>query len=175
MQDVIIDGYNLLRTDPELIRLERNGLESAREALITRLVNASGLRSARSITVVFDGHKNGYPYQTTERRANGRILVIYSKLGESADEVIKRMVAERAGSSGKIRVITRDWEIKNATSESGATSGVMKRRPSFEKAREKMSEDKEEGGWNQTTQKKGPAKRTKKSDRKRGPDNDLYW
>jgi predicted RNA-binding protein with PIN domain len=181
MQDVIVDGYNLLKTDPELAMLERAGLEFAREALLKRLLSASGLRSARSITVVFDGHKNGYSHEASERRANGRILVIYSKLGESADEVIKRLVAkaEQAGTGADTRVVTRDWEIKNAASQSGASSGMMKRRPSFsnskEKAREQAQADEDTNGWNQTTRKKGPSKRTKKSDRKRGPGNDIYW
>ncbi len=177
MQDVIVDGYNLLKTDPELAMLERAGLEFAREALLKRLLSASGLRAARSITVVFDGHKNGYSHETTERWANGRILVIYSKLGESADEVIKRLVAraEQAGTGANTRVVTRDWEIKNAASQSGASSSMMKRRPSFEKAREQAQADEDANGWNQTTRKKGPAKRTKKSDRKRGPGNDIYW
>lgn len=175
MQEVIVDGYNLLKTDPELAMFQKDGLEFAREALIKRLLSASGLRSARSITIVFDGHKNGYSYETTERRANGRLTVIYSKLGESADEVIKRMVASRNSQAANVRVITRDWEIKDAASQSGATSGVMKRRPSFEKARQQSRENEDAEGWNQSTRKKGPAKRTKKSDRKRGPDNDVFW
>lgn len=175
MQEVIVDGYNLLKTDPELAMFQKVGLEYAREALIKRLLNASGLRSARSITVVFDGHKNGYNYETTERRSNGRLTVIYSKLGESADEVIKRIVAARSGQAASIRVITRDWEIKDATSQNGATSGVMKRRPSFEKARQQSREDEDVEGWNQSTRKKGPAKRTKKGERKKGPGNDVYW
>lgn len=174
MQDVIVDGYNLLRTDPELAMLERAGLEAAREALLTRLLNAGGLKKARSITVVFDGNKGGYTYERTERRANGRITVIYSKIGETADEVIKRWVAARAGQS-EIRVITRDWEIKNAASQSGATSGVMKRRSSFNRAKAQMNQEEDAEGWNQTTRKKGPSKRPKKSERKREPDTDVYW
>jgi len=183
MQDVIVDGYNLLRTDPELMMLERAGLESAREALIVRLLNASGLKKARSITVVFDGHKGGYSQERSERRAGGRLTIIYSKLGESADEVIKRMAATRSGEAAQLRVITRDWEIKDAVGQAGASSGIMKRRPESshspsiesEKVRQQRQGKDEAGGWNHSTRKKGPAKRPKKSDRKSSPGSDIYW
>jgi predicted RNA-binding protein with PIN domain len=177
MQEVIVDGYNLLRSDPELMMFERFGLEYAREAVITRLLNATGLRSVPLITVVFDGNKNGYTTEKSERRANGRVMVIYSKLGETADEVIKRLLAQKSAQSGSVRVITRDWEIKDAASQTGATSGAMKRRSSsIQKGMQQRYQDEDDGrSWDGSTRKKGPTKRPKKSDRKRGPGNDVYW
>ena len=58
------------------------------------------------MTVVFDGWQGGW---VTEQRERIRgIEVIYSKVGEKADDVIKRLVKERG--SGTI-VITSDREI----------------------------------------------------------------
>ncbi|MDP2268508.1 MAG: NYN domain-containing protein, partial [Deltaproteobacteria bacterium] len=44
-----------------------------------------------SITVVFDGWKNGQAAETKKRR--GEVTVIYSSLGEKADSVIKNMLS----------------------------------------------------------------------------------
>jgi predicted RNA-binding protein with PIN domain len=58
------------------------------------------------MTVVFDGWQGGW---NTEKREHQRELeIIYSKLGEKADEVIKRLVKEKG--SGAI-VITSDRDI----------------------------------------------------------------
>jgi uncharacterized protein len=167
----IIDGYNLMKTDPELAMLQRGGLEFARDALIKRVEMAAGLKKALSITLVFDGHKGGQVEETRQRR--GRILIIFSKLGESADEVIKQLVASYT-SPQEVKVITRDWELKDAAREAGQTSGTIKRRPSQVRPNP-GAEDNDEGGWRGTTKKKGPDKRNPKSKRRKGPGNDVYW
>ena len=87
-----------MKTEPELAMLQRAGLELAREALIKRVNSAAGLKTAGQITIVFDGHQNGNATESSQRY--GRIIVIYSKLGETADEVIKRMVRQ-ADTPGK--------------------------------------------------------------------------
>ncbi len=168
----IIDGYNLMKTDPELAMFLRNGLEYAREAVLTRIDNAAGLRTAASITVVFDGHINGQPVETRQRR--GRMLVIYSKLGENADSVIKRLVAEYT-QPNEVKVITRDWELKDAARQASQTSGVIKRRGSLNQTRQGIKEEPEESGWNNSTRKKGNSKRPPKKGRKKGPGDDVYW
>lgn len=167
----IIDGYNLMKTDPELAMLLRSGLEFAREALIKRVEMATGLKGAGSITIVFDGHQGGQPQETRQRR--GRILVIFSRLGENADEVIKRLVASYSAAE-EVKVITRDWELKDAARQAGQTSGIIKRRPSQLKNKLE-NEDVAESGWSGTTKKKGPGKRTPKNNRRKGPGNDVYW
>ncbi len=165
---VIVDGYNLMKTDPELAMFQRVGIEAAREAVIRRLNNAAGLRAVTAITVVFDGHLGGKERESTERR--GRITIIYSKLGETADEVIKRLVAAHP-TPAEVKVITRDNEIRSVVSSKGATPATMKRRtPTPTPAQNEESE-----GWNKSTRKKGSAKKTAKKDRKRGPGNDVYW
>src|SRR4051794_24407476 len=131
--DFIIDGYNLMKTDPELAMFMRHGLEYAREGVIKRVDNASGLKNARSITIVFDGHQGGQSVETRQRR--GRLVIVYSKLGETADDVIKRLVLTYA-SEQEVKVISRDWELKDAAREAGQSSGNIKRRQSLHKAKQ---------------------------------------
>jgi predicted RNA-binding protein with PIN domain len=58
------------------------------------------------ITVVFDGWQAGWPTEKRERKKG--IEVVFSKLGEKADEVIKRLVREKG--SG-VTVISSDREL----------------------------------------------------------------
>lgn len=169
----IIDGYNLMKTDPELAMFMRHGLEYAREGVIKRVDNASGLKSARSITIVFDGHQSGQAVETRQRR--GRLVIIFSKLGENADEVIKRLVSAYT-SEAEVKVISRDWELKDAARQAGQTSGNIKRRESLNRTRQQASAPEEDNpGWNNSTKKKGPARRPPKSSRKKGPGDDVFW
>ena len=58
------------------------------------------------MTVVFDGWRGGWVTEKGERKRG--IDLIFSKLGETADEVIKRLVKERG--SGAV-VVTSDRDI----------------------------------------------------------------
>ena len=69
------------------------------------------------ITVVFDGWEGGSPLE--ERDLAGGVAIIYSRLGEKADEVIKRLVA--AGSE-EILVVTSDREIAAFAARRGKSS-----------------------------------------------------
>ena len=171
----IIDGYNLMKTDPELAMFMRFGLEYAREAVIKRVDNAAGLKTAASITIVFDGHLSGQPVETQQRR--GRILVIFSKLDENADSVIKRLVANYASQPDQAKVISRDWELKDAARAANQSSGNIKRRTSLNQARHNHNHKDEEdpATWNKSTKKKGQPKRQPKNTRKKGPGDDVYW
>ena len=169
----IIDGYNLMKTDPELAMFMRHGLEYARESVIKRVDNAPGLKNARSITIVFDGHQGGQDVETRQRR--GRLVIVYSRLGETADDVIKRLVLTYA-SEQEVKVISRDWELKDAAREAGQSSGNIKRRQSLHKSRQQSTVQEDHGaGWNNSTKKRGPAKRSPKNSRKKGPGDDVYW
>jgi predicted RNA-binding protein with PIN domain len=168
----IIDGYNLMKTDPELAMFMRHGLEYAREGVIKRVDNAAGLKNARSITIVFDGHHSGQAVETRQRR--GRLVIIFSKLGENADEVIKRLVSGYP-TEGEVKVISRDWELKDAARQAGQTSGNIKRRESLNRTRQQAAREEDASGWNNTTKKKGPSRRPPKNSRKKGPGNDVFW
>lgn len=102
---LLIDGYNLLHSGRTLVHLNPLELQRERERLIDRL---SLYRQARSleIIVVFDGWQGGWNTEKKERKKG--IDLIYSKMGEKADEVIKRVIKEKG--SGVV-VITSDREI----------------------------------------------------------------
>jgi hypothetical protein len=102
---LIIDGYNLLHVHCTLTRLNAIQLQWERDRLIEKLSAYQKIKACE-ITVVFDGWLGG---QVTEKKEMKKgIELIYSKLGEKADEVIKRLV-KREGSG--VIVITSDREI----------------------------------------------------------------
>jgi predicted RNA-binding protein with PIN domain len=90
---LIIDGYNLIRQSPQLQLLDAMDLQSGREALL-ELVTHYRSRSNHQITVVFDGWQHGDLKGGRDRHQG--ILIIFSRRGERADEVIKRLHQERA-------------------------------------------------------------------------------
>mgnify|MGYP005847195845 CR=1 FL=1 len=159
-RQTFVDGYNVIHRSPDLARLAGRSLELARNALINRL-NASRALQQDDVTVVFDGAKGGQGYQTAERQ--GRVRVVYSRLGETADEVIKRSVA---AATGEVRVITNDRELRDhATALGGTPVRVGVRRPRPEPRIPDDEEPESRPG------KKGPAHRPKK---RRGP-GEPYW
>ncbi len=102
---LIIDGYNLLHVTHSLMRLSSVQLRWERDRLIDQLSAYQKLKPS-GITVVFDGWLGGWAAEKRERQKG--VEVIYSRLGEKADEVIKRLVREKG--SGAI-VVTSDREI----------------------------------------------------------------
>jgi predicted RNA-binding protein with PIN domain len=113
---IIIDGYNLIRQSDTLRRFDKSSLEEGRRALIRFLLPYQQTKKHR-ITVVFDGWRTGSPME--ERDREGGMDIIYSRRGEKADDVIKRM----AGSSGEeTLVVTSDREIVSFVERRGSTA-----------------------------------------------------
>jgi predicted RNA-binding protein with PIN domain len=102
---LIIDGYNLLHANRTLTQLSSIELQQERDRLIHQLSTYRQLKPCE-ITVVFDGWQGGWNTEKKERVKG--IELIFSKLGEKADEVIKRLAKEKG--SGAI-VITSDREV----------------------------------------------------------------
>lgn len=102
---LIIDGYNLLHVNRSLIRLNSTQLQWERDRLIEQLSAYQKLKPC-VITVVFDGWQGGWSTEKRERK--GGIEIIFSRLEEKADEVIKRLAKEKG--SGAI-VITSDRDV----------------------------------------------------------------
>ncbi len=102
---LIIDGYNLLHVDRSFIQLTPLQLQKERDRLVEQLSTYRTLKQME-ITVVFDGWQGG---ERTERKEKKKgIELIFSKLGEKADEVIKRLVR---GKGAGVTVVTSDREI----------------------------------------------------------------
>lgn len=84
MAYLLIDGYNLIGT-------AHRKLEEARNDLVQKLCKYSKIK-AHNITLVFDGWKNGQGIETKIR--SGGIDIIYSRIGEKADNVIMRILSK---------------------------------------------------------------------------------
>jgi len=103
MQKIIIDGYNLLHADPELKRTVRADLRGARRGLVRRLKGYLESKNVR-LTVVFDG-RGGLTDVNVE--IPGRLQVLYSAAGQSADELILHIL-EEARNPREYMVVTSD-------------------------------------------------------------------
>ena len=113
---LIVDGYNLIRQSDTLRSRERISLEAGRQALVCSLANYQRAKGHR-ITVVFDGWLGGSPRE--ERDRAGSVEIIYSRRGEKADELIKRLLTQ---GSEEILVVTSDREIAHFAARRGKTA-----------------------------------------------------
>lgn len=160
---IIIDGYNLIRQSDTLRRYERLSLEAGRNALI-RSVSHYKKQRGHKVTVVFDGWQGG-PVEEERDKLSG-IDIIYSRKGEKADEVIKRMVQERAE---EIVVVTSDRGIADFVSRRGGTAissqefdELMGRAKTAITDHARQTEErsgKEDDGTRRRANKKGPSRR----------------
>ncbi len=118
---LVIDGYNLIRRSPVFRAAEAEDLEMGRQVLIEYLEIYRCLKRRLEakqikITVVFDGERS-FHLSTQKERVKG-INVVYSGLGEKADDVIKRMVQR----DPNLVVVTSDREIVNFAERCQAVS-----------------------------------------------------
>ncbi|MBW1753179.1 MAG: NYN domain-containing protein [Deltaproteobacteria bacterium] len=161
---IIIDGYNLIRQSNFFSPIDRRDMQLGRETLIETLAAYKRIKGHK-ITVVFDGARS--PSFSQSRDQIKGIKVKFSRNGESADTVIKRMAARE---KEKALVVSSDLDVMNFAASAGCTTVTSLR---FE---EKITmatymdtkgiEPEDEGGWVPTTKKKGPRRRLSKKKRK---------
>lgn len=157
---LIIDGYNVIRQSQELQRLDARELEAGRAALLVRLA-AYRQRCRHKITVVFDGWLGGDLKEGRDRYQG--LLIIYSRRGEKADTVIKRLVEQERQ---RAVVVSSDREIQTWAQEAGAawiTSGQFEVQHLL--AADQVPEEEPEDASRRL--KKGPAHRLPKGERRR--------
>ncbi|MEE9523985.1 MAG: NYN domain-containing protein [Thermodesulfovibrionales bacterium] len=99
--NIIIDGYNV-------IGVSHGDMKKQRDGLIELLISYHK-SSMHEITLVFDGWKDGKGNET--RTVTGGVTIIYSGLGERADDVIKRIISNR---KKKWAVVSSDRDIKSS-------------------------------------------------------------
>ncbi len=162
---IVIDGYNLIRQSRKFNRLDLLDLQMGREALIDSLALYKKIR-AHPIKVVFDGQSA--PAGSPHRESIKGIELIYSRRGELADAVIKRL-ADRYGE--KLLVVTSDNDIvRYVQSRGAATIGSAEFEDRLGMADYMSSKGNIEADdrqpWRPTTKKKGPARRLSKRQRK---------
>jgi len=161
---IIIDGYNLIRQSPDLRQYDCEDIARGREKLIAMLSSYRAIKPS-PMTVVFDGWEAG---ELSERHFREKgIDVIYSRRGEKADEVIKRLVSQ---SRDALIVVTSDSEIAHFCR---GRRGEVIPSPLFEEkvafagyAAQKGCLENEETLPPRSTRKKGPAKKLPKAKRR---------
>ena len=160
MIHLVVDGYNLLGVRGGL----RGDVEARREALIREL---AGYRQRKGypLTVVFDGWRSGHPVEHGEWREG--IEVVFSRQGETADAVIKRLAAKYGSDSA---VVSSDREIGNFARAQGSTiitSGEFETRLHMSGtrpiARKQEADEEEEQRPQRDPKKKGNPKKLPKS------------
>jgi len=163
---IVIDGYNLIRQSPTLSMIEHRSLEEGREALLRHLDSYRKVKH-HPVTVVFDGADVDHGMENMLRWKG--IHVLFSRLGESADAVIMRIVAREPE---RFVVVTSDREITRFASQHGATTmdSVEFENKMLSVTHSNMYQadivEKVEEGWIPTTKKKGPSHRKSKRQRK---------
>jgi predicted RNA-binding protein with PIN domain len=168
---ILIDGYNLIRQSGVFRRFDRMSLEAGRNALMHSLA-AYKKQTGHRVTVVFDAREGGF--LTEERDRYGGVHCLYSRKGETADDLIKRMIE---GRKEEFVVVTSDRDIADFASRRGvaaiASPVFESRLQHAEAARnedrrfEKNEPDEEEldDGSAAGTKKKGPSRRLSKRQR----------
>ena len=88
---ILVDGYSVIHAWPELRAKHRRRLASARDELI-RLLTRFSDESGKAVAIVFDGGKSSSPTAAISESVRG-VEVLYSKRGQTADDIIERCVA----------------------------------------------------------------------------------
>jgi predicted RNA-binding protein with PIN domain len=113
----LIDGYNVIRSDPGLRGHEAAGLDAARSALVRRLAAVARDRD-EVFTVVFDGarlHASDEPGAPS----GGRIEVVFAHAPETADDVLRALAARWRDASV---VVSSDRAVETAAWRAGAVA-----------------------------------------------------
>jgi len=114
-QYLILDGYNIIGALGRYAPRSAGSLDQSRELLVNDALKAAGW-TGKEIVVVFDASRSPEPGRT-ELRGGGAVRVIYSAQGESADDVIERLVRNEGGS---FTVCTADFALQRAVLALGA-------------------------------------------------------
>ena len=113
----LIDGYNVIRSDPELRGAEAAGLDAGRSALLRRLAGVARDRD-EVFTVVFDGARQHAGEEASEG-TGGRVEVVFSLAPETADDVLRSLAARWKDASV---VVSSDRAVETAAWRAGAVA-----------------------------------------------------
>ena len=106
----LIDGYNVIRRDPDLRAHEAESLEAGRTALL-RLVAGAARAGGDRFTVVFDGAPASRPTP-----AGGQVEVIFSRPPDKADDVLVRLARQLGAGAA---AVTSDRAVRDAAGRAG--------------------------------------------------------
>ena len=108
----LVDGYNVIRHDPELRAREAESLDAGRRALLHLLARAHRT-PGDDFTVVFDGARRSGGAPT----ASARIRVLFSRPPSTADDELMRLTRELG--NGAV-VVSSDRKVQDAARRAGS-------------------------------------------------------
>lgn len=112
---IVVDGYNVIGSEQGL----RGDLEQKRADLI-REVALYQERTGHALTTVFDGWRAGRTEETREQV--GAVAVVFSRVGQKADDVIERLARELGTTC---IVVTSDRDLRRNVESSGAVAAYV--------------------------------------------------
>src|SRR6478736_1863983 len=135
---ILVDGYSLLHSWPELARGRPRHSAAARAELVhvlTQYQDATGT----PITIFFDG--SGAPPNVPKPDAAPAIEVLFSRAGQTADDMIER-AAHRFQPYGEVLVVTDDHaERDTVIALGGSTASCLNFMTMVESALQALTED----------------------------------
>ncbi len=159
----IIDGFNFLRQSRDFVLLEAQSFEKAKQVLAQRLKNFAEF-SGEPVLCVFDATGSVEFHRREE--GGGKVRFLFTRGGETADEVIIEIASQKK--QGAI-VVSSDREVVQNSEKSGASTMSSQ---DFDRLLRRLlngpgeAEDEESFDPKKGTQKKGPAHRRPKKERK---------
>ena len=116
---ILVDGYSLLHHWPELAPGKPRHSFYARDALVSVLTQYQDA-SGTPVTVIFDG--GGAPPGTPKNEsAKSGIEVLFSKKGQTADQVIER-VSHLMKPYGEVMAVTNDYAERETVISLGGSA-----------------------------------------------------
>lgn len=115
---ILVDGYSLLHNWPELAPGKPRHSMAARDeliAILTQYRDATGT----PVTIIFDGA--GAPKGIEKQHSTRELEVLYSKAGQTADDIIER-VTHRLVPYGDVLVVTDDFAERDTVIALGGSA-----------------------------------------------------
>ncbi len=112
---LIIDGYNVIGSWPELKGLRQNALAVAREKLVEVLAEYRAY-TGEHVIVVFDAYRRK---EAASQEISPGLEVVFSKKGQTADSLIESLVTQLSGRH-QVAVVTSDWAQQQIVLGKGA-------------------------------------------------------
>jgi uncharacterized protein len=113
--EILIDGYNIIKSNTMFQMLEIKNLALARDVLIKQLKNRYR-KSMYRVSVVFDGNDAREQVSHDEH-----IRIIFSRSGETADRVIARLAEEACAQGNDVIVYSDDGEVRQSVVRHGGS------------------------------------------------------
>jgi len=149
---IIIDGYNLIFTVPELERhVKVNNIEPVRDHVIS-LLSKYKEKKRCNVILVFDG--NYTEAALPKKQTYAGITVIYSKSGISADTEIKN-ITSLCQNPKDVAIVTYDNDIKRHVKKCGCP--IIEPKVLYKEIMEVLNEDKKINYDEPEGKRKGPS------------------